>query len=190
MQTADLPDPLTPVNVADCVREAVEHTQVVAGERRITVLSNAPADQAMVHGDAELLATAVRNLVTNAINYSGDGSHIAVVTARCGDLVEVSVTDHGQGISAEEQERVFERFYRVDAARSRTTGGTGLGLSIVKHVCANLGGDVVVRSRMGRGSTFTIRLPAIEDPAPVASGRTSVRPARTARALGSAPSEE
>ena len=84
--------------------------------------------------------------------------------------MEVSVSDQGRGISPEDQERIFERFYRVDAARSRSTGGTGLGLSIVKHICSNHGGEVVVWSEEGQGSTFTIRLPAVADDArPVGS---------------------
>ncbi|WP_114905661.1 sensor histidine kinase [Ornithinimicrobium murale] len=160
LQAADLSDPLVAVDVSQCAQEAVEHTRVVAGTRRITVKRVGSPAELHVHGDAELITTAIRNLVTNAINYSDADSPIAVVSRRRGDLVEVSVTDQGQGISTADQERVFERFYRVDAARSRATGGTGLGLSIVKHICANLGGDVVVWSRLGQGSTFTIRLPA------------------------------
>jgi two-component system sensor histidine kinase SenX3 len=88
---------------------------------------------------------------------------VAVGVRRVGDAVEISVADRGHGIPESEQGRIFERFYRVDAARSRTTGGTGLGLAIVKHICANHGGDVTVWSREGRGSTFTIRLPAAAD---------------------------
>lgn len=207
LQTADLPDPLMPVNVATCAEEAVEHTLVVAGEHRITVSATAPAERVMVAGDPELIATAIRNLVTNAINYSGRGSHIAVVTRRRDDLVEVSVTDQGQGITPEDQERIFERFYRVDAARSRATGGTGLGLSIVKHICENLGGDVIVWSQVGQGATFTIRLPAIDlarteesaeaaalsaagpDPE-VTSGTAPVIPAHTAPDRRGTPQEE
>ena len=160
LQTADLDQKLEVVNVPATVAEATDQTRIVAGDRQITVSTAGPGADLTVHADQELLITAVRNLVTNAINYSDDNTRIAVVTRRHGDLVEVSVTDQGQGISAENQERIFERFYRVDAARSRATGGTGLGLSIVKHICANLGGDVVVWSEVGQGSTFTIRLPA------------------------------
>ena len=88
-------------------------------------------------------------------------------------MVEITVTDQGQGIPADEQGRIFERFYRVDDARSRATGGTGLGLAIVKHVCANHGGDVDVWSEEGRGSTFTIRLPAAADRTGGQPGRPS-----------------
>ena len=86
---------------------------------------------------------------------------MVAVRAVDGDVVELAVTDQGHGIAAADQQRIFERFYRVDAARSRATGGTGLGLSIVKHVAANHGGDVSVWSEPGRGSTFTLRLPAL-----------------------------
>ena len=114
-----------------------------------------------VWGDAGLLTTAVRNLVVNAVAYSGSGTRVAVRALIAADGArEVIVSDQGQGIPESELGRIFERFYRIDAARSRATGGTGLGLSIVKHVCANHGGDVTVWSEVGRGSTFTIRLPA------------------------------
>ena len=101
--------------------------------------------------------------MTNAVNYSASGTHVGIGARRAGDAVEVTVTDQGEGIPAAEQERIFERFYRVDAARSRATGGTGLGLAIVKHVCANHGGRVTVWSQEGRGSTFTMTLPAAAD---------------------------
>lgn len=192
LQTGDLTDYLVPVDVGNCAEEAVEHTRVVAGERRLTLRRDTPGDALLVHGDAELLTTAIRNLVTNAINYSEDGSPVAVVCRRRDELVEVSVTDQGHGISPADQERIFERFYRVDAARSRATGGTGLGLSIVKHICANLGGDVAVWSQLGQGSTFTIRLPAaqvaLNSSSPSAPGATQdVHLTDTAVASGSAP---
>ena len=104
-----------------------------------------------------------RTSSTNAVNYSDAGTRVGIGARRVDDAVEVTVTDQGQGIPAAEQERIFERFYRVDAARSRATGGTGLGLAIVKHVCANHGGRVSVWSQEGRGSTFTMTLPAAAD---------------------------
>jgi two-component system sensor histidine kinase SenX3 len=113
-----------------------------------------------VFGNHDLLVTAVRNLVDNAVAYSGEASHVGVGVREQAGLVEIAVVDEGIGIPPAEQERVFERFYRVDPARSRDTGGTGLGLSIVKHVAADHGGDVTVWSQPGRGSTFTLRLPA------------------------------
>ena len=98
----------------------------------------------------------------NAINYSPPATKVAVTTGTSGSFVTISVTDQGIGIPAAELDRIFERFYRVDAARSRVTGGTGLGLSIVKHVSANHGGDCEVWSKVGEGSTFTIRLPGLK----------------------------
>ncbi|MCU1513145.1 MAG: two-component sensor histidine kinase, partial [Microbacteriaceae bacterium] len=100
------------------------------------------------------------NLVANAIQYSPKGSRVGVGVSNVDGIVEIAVTDQGIGIADEELDRVFERFYRIDQARSRHTGGTGLGLSIVKHVAENHGGDVRVWSQVGNGSTFTIRLPA------------------------------
>ncbi|MFC5043435.1 sensor histidine kinase [Ornithinimicrobium kibberense] len=136
----------------------------------MVALTTQARDRLRVYGDPELITTAVRNLITNAIAYSDDGTRISVVTRRVDDLVEVSVTDQGRGIPVADQERIFERFYRVDAARSRSTGGTGLGLSIVKHICANHGGEVTVWSKEGQGSTFTLRLPAVVgDDRPVGS---------------------
>ena len=93
------------------------------------------------------------------VNYSEGGTKVAIGARSVGDQVEVTVTDQGHGIPESEQQRIFERFYRVDAARSRATGGTGLGLAIVKHVCATHGGDVSVWSSPNHGSTFTMRLP-------------------------------
>jgi two-component system, OmpR family, sensor histidine kinase SenX3 len=101
----------------------------------------------------------VANLVENAVKYSGEASAVEVAAAAAGGWVEVCVRDRGIGIPARDLERVFERFYRVDRARSRDTGGTGLGLSIVRHVATNHGGEVLVDSQEGVGSTFTLRLP-------------------------------
>lgn len=140
------------------VAEAADRVRVAAESRRIALDAAVDPDLA-VYGDAELLTTAVANLVTNAVNYSDDHTKVAIGARRVGEVVEISVTDQGHGIPASEQERIFERFYRVDAARSRATGGTGLGLAIVKHICANHGGEVRVWSTEGHGSTFTIRLP-------------------------------
>jgi two-component system sensor histidine kinase SenX3 len=110
------------------------------------------------------MIVAVHNLVANAIAYSNEGGRVGVGAKVVDDTVEIGVTDQGIGIEPEELDRVFERFYRVDQARSRNTGGSGLGLSIVKHTVQNLGGDVRVWSQPGRGSTFMIRLPVAEAP--------------------------
>jgi two-component system sensor histidine kinase SenX3 len=112
-----------------------------------------------IEGSYELLVNAVRNLIDNAIHYSNEGTRVGVGAKLEDERVAIAVTDQGIGLSTEDTQRVFERFYRVDPARSRITGGTGLGLSIVKHIVATHGGDVRVWSRLGQGSTFTILLP-------------------------------
>jgi two-component system sensor histidine kinase SenX3 len=112
-----------------------------------------------VNGNRDHLVSALRNLLTNAIHYSHEGTRVAIGTRAVDDVVEISVVDQGIGIATSESERIFERFYRVDPARSRVTGGTGLGLSIVKHICVEHGGECNVWSQEGHGSTFTIRLP-------------------------------
>lgn len=121
------------------------------------------ADDLHVWGNRGQLAAALGNLVENAVNYSPARTRVGIagrrVSAPGGDLIEIAVTDQGIGISEKDRDRVFERFYRVDPARSRATGGTGLGLAIVKHVAASHGGEVTVWSAEGQGSTFTLRLP-------------------------------
>ena len=157
------------VDVGAAAAEAVEQSRLVAGSRGSEIVSSL-AQGVRVFGDADLLATAIRNLIGNAINYSAPGARVAVSVRSVDQLVEIAVADQGQGIPESEQARIFERFYRVDAARSRATGGTGLGLAIVKHICANHGGEVTVWSEEGHGSTFTMRLPAAptsDDEAPV-----------------------
>ena len=110
-------------------------------------------------GDKAQLETALRNVLSNAIAYSEPSTRVAVAVRTSPNLVEIDVKDQGMGIPDSEQDRIFERFYRVDAARSRVTGGTGLGLSIVRNVCRNHGGDCLVWSVEKEGSTFTLQLP-------------------------------
>jgi two-component system, OmpR family, sensor histidine kinase SenX3 len=114
-----------------------------------------------------LLITALSNLLDNAVSYSPPGSPVSISrrleSGPNGTYVEIAVTDRGLGIDPEHQQRVFERFFRIDQARSRSTGGTGLGLAIVKHVAANHGGEVHLWSKPGTGSTFTLRIPAHPD---------------------------
>jgi len=145
------------------ISDAVDRRRVDAEQRGVT-LTIAGGTGSQVLGSARQLGVAVGNLVENAVVYSDPGARVVVTAAleRSGedDLVEIRVSDNGIGIPAGEQERIFERFYRVDYARSRANGGTGLGLSIVKHIAAIHGGDVTVWSQVGRGSTFTIKLPA------------------------------
>ena len=148
------------VSVDDVVADAVDATHLEAEAREIR-LEVRGQHGLTVLGDDEQLATALRNLIANAINYSPDHTRVTIgVHKGDDDVVEVSVADQGIGIPERDLERIFERFYRVDPARSRATGGTGLGLSIVKHVAANHGGEVRVWSSEGAGSTFTLRLPA------------------------------
>ncbi len=157
------------VPVSTVVAEAVDATRLLAQRKDIDVIVGGTPGL-LVRGEEQLLVTAVRNLLSNAVNYSPEGTRVAVGTREHEGIVEVSVTDQGIGIPDVEQERIFERFYRVDPARSRATGGTGLGLAIVKHVCVNHGGEVTVWSRPGEGSTFTLRLPALTATVPVHQG--------------------
>ncbi|MDP9435134.1 MAG: ATP-binding protein, partial [Actinomycetota bacterium] len=158
LQGADpLPDPVC-VQVDRVVAEACDRAGTVAAARGIRVVRSGQRGL-QVLGSEQQLVTALVNLLDNAVHYSPDGTRVAVTVARSGDLVDVSVTDQGIGIAEKDLERVFERFYRADPARSRATGGTGLGLAIVKHVATNHGGEVTVWSVEGSGSTFTLRLP-------------------------------
>jgi two-component system sensor histidine kinase SenX3 len=149
------------VDINAVIAEAVDRSQLPAESKGIQIVVGDPVD-ATVFGDRDLLVTALRNLIDNAIRYSPENTKVGVGVRSKDGLIAVSVTDQGEGMTPEDQERVFERFYRVDAARSRHTGGTGLGLSIVKHVASNHGGEVTLWSRPGQGSTFTLRLPEME----------------------------
>ena len=146
------------LNINDLVREAVDQCETTSGARKIWV-SITEGPDATVLGDREQLIMAIHNLIENAINYSPENTKVSVTTNIEEDIVEISVADQGIGIPEEELDRIFERFYRVDPARSRETGGTGLGLSIVKHVSTKHGGEVKVWSYPNVGSTFALRLP-------------------------------
>jgi len=160
-----LPD-MNTVEVDAVLREALGRAQLVMESTGIEVTVDDDSGL-LVEGDRTLLVTALSNLLENAITYSPQGSPVSVSRKTADGFIEVAVTDRGMGIAEEEQQRVFERFYRVDKARSRATGGTGLGLAIVKHVAANHGGEVRLWSKPGLGSTFTLRIPAHgEAPAP------------------------
>lgn len=161
LQSTDAMAEAEDVNIADVVSSAVDQTVTIAEGKSATVSVRVDPNL-VVWGDPRLLVMCLQNLITNAISYSPAGSRVGVGARRQGDVVEISVTDQGIGISEEDQKRIFERFYRVDSARSRNTGGTGLGLSIVRHVVENHGGDIAVWSQLGKGSTFTVRLPLIE----------------------------
>jgi two-component system sensor histidine kinase SenX3 len=149
------------VDITELIKKGIEDSRLSAEARNISV-QFATAIHAQVLGDRTQLEMATSNLIENAINYSPEGTQV-IITEKCeNDLIEITVTDQGIGIPEKDLERIFERFYRVDPARSRQTGGTGLGLSIVKHVITNHGGDVSVWSAEGAGSTFTIRLPQFQ----------------------------
>jgi two-component system sensor histidine kinase SenX3 len=152
-----LPD-LEDVDVDTVVTEALSRYKLAADNADIAITTDAPTGYRVL-GDQPLLATAIANLVSNAIAYSPDGSSVSISRRMRGDNVEIAVTDRGIGIARADQERVFERFFRVDKARSRATGGTGLGLAIVKHVAANHNGSIRLWSQPGTGSTFTLSIP-------------------------------
>lgn len=159
---------LEPVSIDEVVDEAIRRSAAApeANDIELTVDDRSGLE---VLGDRTLLVTALSNLVSNAINYSPAGTPVVVTRSADDAVVRVRVTDHGIGIAPEHQSRVFERFFRVDKARSRATGGTGLGLAIVKHVVQNHNGVVTLWSRPEMGSTFTIELPRVaagESPEP------------------------
>lgn len=159
------------LDVDAIVAAAVDQSRVVADADQIAIILGKESG-AEVYGDEQLLIVAVQNLVANAVHYSPEGSRVGVGVRRHEGVVEITVTDQGVGIPEVDLDRVFERFFRVDQARSRHTGGTGLGLSIVKHVVQNHGGDIRVWSQPGSGSTFTIRLPEATHLAEATAGDT------------------
>ena len=146
------------VNINDIIQVAVDQCQTISQARNIDVTFTRGAETSVL-GDSEQITMAIHNLVENAINYSPENTKVSVSTIIENGIVQISVTDQGIGIPESDQTRIFERFYRVDPARSRETGGTGLGLSIVKHVATKHGGDVSVWSAPAVGSTFALRLP-------------------------------
>lgn len=164
------PDVLVPVD--EVIAAAVDQNRVVAAAKQVDLAVKA-STKAMVYGDRALMVVAVHNLVSNAIAYSNEGGRVGIGAKVQGGTIEIAITDTGIGIEGDDLDRIFERFYRVDQARSRNTGGSGLGLSIVKHTVQNHGGDVRVWSKPGRGSTFMIRLPVAEAaPKPAADDGT------------------
>lgn len=158
LQTDDSLESPVPISVDDVVRSAMDTSVIEADGKQISIVEGG-ARGLSVLGNREQVAAAVANLVSNAVAYSDAGSTVLVSTKADDGNVEISVVDQGIGIPTEEIDRIFERFYRVDPARHRSTGGTGLGLSIVKHVAATHGGQVRVWSVEGHGSTFTLTLP-------------------------------
>ena len=147
-----------PVALDEVIKVAVDTSAIDADSKRISIVTGG-TPQLQVFGSEEQVTAAVANLVANAVSYSDSDATVLVSTKADDDMVEISVVDQGIGIPPREIDRIFERFYRVDPARHRSTGGTGLGLSIVKHVAATHGGEVRVWSVEGQGSTFTLTLP-------------------------------
>ncbi len=150
------------VSVSQVVDDAVERVRAAAEQNSVTVKIDTGPGHLSVVGSHRQLVSAVANLLENAVKYSDTGSEVLVETRCDGSWIEIVVTDTGIGIPPRDIDRIFERFYRVDRARSRDTGGTGLGLSIVRHVATNHSGEVTVQSREGEGSVFTMRLPVGE----------------------------
>ena len=157
IQDSDQLDMAHNVEISNVIAEAVDQCEVLAEARKISINLDG-VQNVIVVGNREQLVMAVHNLVENAINYSSEGTNVVISSKLDDGLIEILVKDQGLGIAEENLDRIFERFYRVDPARSRATGGTGLGLSIVKHVITNHGGEVKVWSSTGVGSTFAIRL--------------------------------
>jgi two-component system sensor histidine kinase SenX3 len=170
VQGADPMPGATSIDVCGILEEAADRTRLAAEQAAITVVVRCPHDL-VVRGNEAQLTTAVANLIDNAIAYSPQHTRVAVTAAVGTDddarpMVDIEVTDQGVGIAEADLDRIFERFYRVDPARSRATGGTGLGLAIVRNIVTNHLGTVMVRSLEGRGSTFTIRLPRVHSGGP------------------------
>ncbi|MEU5672210.1 sensor histidine kinase [Micromonospora sp. NPDC047762] len=159
LQGAEPQPPPEPVALDWVIAEVVDRTRTTASARGVAVTVDGQRGLTAYGSDSQL-ATAVANLVENAINYSGEDTTVRVTLRGDDEHVEVAVADQGIGIAPTDVDRIFERFYRADQARSRATGGTGLGLAIVKHIASNHGGRVEVSSTLGGGSTFTLRLPA------------------------------
>jgi two-component system sensor histidine kinase SenX3 len=150
------------IDLDQMVTSALDDVQMLATAKEIEMVVGGTGNLKM-RGNLDQLTSALRNLLTNAIHYSHPNTRVAIGTRLVDGIIEISVVDQGIGISLADQDRVFERFYRVDPARSRITGGTGLGLSIVKHVCAAHGGECTIWSQPGHGSTFTLHLPQHPD---------------------------
>lgn len=160
MQAGSRLENATEFDVHRAIVEAVERNQTLAEGRNVKLMAS-DTKGVFVFADYEMITTAIRNLIENAIVYSEQGTQVGIGVRQIAGVAEISVADSGLGISEEDQERIFERFYRVDPSRSRLTGGTGLGLSIVKHAALNHRGEVKIFSKLGVGSTFTLRIPAI-----------------------------
>jgi two-component system sensor histidine kinase SenX3 len=166
VQGADPMPGAAEVDVCRVITEAADRARLAAERDAIQLDVRVPDEPLFVRGDEAQLTTAVANLVDNAIAYSAEGTRVVVQASATSDhqarpTVDIAVTDQGLGIADADLDRIFERFYRVDPARSRATGGTGLGLAIVRNIVTNHLGTIAVQSTVGQGSTFTIRLPRV-----------------------------
>jgi two-component system sensor histidine kinase SenX3 len=184
LQSADELTEKRDVSVDEVVAAALDAHAIQAASAGVSVVRGGLRGL-YVRGDAQVLSEAVGNLVSNAIAYSAKGSQVGVGVKVVDGVVEIAVADRGIGIAEGDQDRVFERFYRADPARARRTGGSGLGLSIVKHAVQRHGGEVRLWSRPGRGSTFTIRLPAVDPPVDQTSAKRRRKKKRTTAATAS-----
>src|SRR6266480_473284 len=174
-----MPDPI-PVDLSAVVAEALDRVRMKASARGIDLVAVCD-ERVLVLGDEDLMVTALRNLLENAVAYSPERTRVVVSASRNGTrTAQISVADQGIGIPERDLERIFERFYRVDPARSRATGGTGLGLAIVKHVMAAHRGKVTVWSQEGVGSTFTLQMPIVSKP-PAAGSKPAGGPPQHVR---------
>ncbi|WP_029146359.1 sensor histidine kinase [Microbacterium luticocti] len=187
---SEQPAAMRDVSVDELVVAAIEAHATAAGSAGVELVRGGDRGE-LVHGDPQVLGEAVGNLLANAVAYSPRGSHVGIGVKRVDGVVEISVTDQGIGIAESDQERVFERFYRADQARSRRTGGTGLGLAIVKHAVQRHGGEVRLWSRPGQGSTFTIRLPVAPSPDPAArAAKKTKKKTKTAKKDAAKPAQK
>jgi two-component system sensor histidine kinase SenX3 len=158
IQAGDLQGEIEIFDLSEIVAISVDANAFIADRKGVRInFEGEPGIE--IEGDSQLIIMALKNLIENAVLYSEDNSQVGVGLSVEGDFAEITVIDNGIGIPIDQQERIFERFYRVDQSRSRDTGGTGLGLSIVKHAAQNHGGEVTVFSRVGLGSTFTLKFP-------------------------------
>lgn len=151
---------MRPLSVNGLIDACLDTTRLKAEEKNLALTADYPPDLPLVRGDQACLREALQNLLDNAVQYTPPGGRVTIRAALVDGQVSIAVTDTGIGIPQADQERIFERFYRVDAARSRGVGGTGLGLSIARHLVEAHGGRIRVESEVGRGSTFTLFLPA------------------------------
>ena len=150
---------MQPIAIAGVIESCIETVRVKAGQKGLSIETECAPDLPLLHGDFRAVQEILLNLLDNAIRYSSPGGRIRIIATANGPEIALSVSDTGIGIPKAEQDRIFERFYRADAARSRESGGTGLGLSITKHLVEAHGGRIKVESEVGRGSTFNIFLP-------------------------------